>query len=489
MREDFDKVEALRQILEAAGIPVWTDKSSLGPGEDWKLKIQEAITHRALAFVACFSTNSENRPVTYQNEELILAIEQLRLRALDQAWLLPVRFDDCDLPDFRLGTGRTLNDLNRTDLFGEAREINTAKLLAAVMRILGASGQVVRGASQPQGPSSSHATGDAQAVTSVRDAVKTMLHDPQRQMALEELVMDEAARALEQLNSDKLFPTSSAALQGDRVVAIRAIVDTYALYSSVVSPLAGILATGCAWGTAEHERLWAQAVQTVGSTVEQMRSGLTVLLDLRSFALWPVLYAGGLGALSRNKYGALRAITSDAFARRDGRRWPVATLIAQHDAAAVPVAATVLVLQQEGPVADETITTLLQRGGVRFTPISDYLHNDLRPMFGRSLLSDDDYSELFDEFEVLLGLIIFDEANEARKPDQQFHRWHFGRFSWKNRWDEVARPEDRLYAVFKSQGERWGPLAAGSFGGSTERAQAAFDGFIEGTKEKRRQRF
>jgi hypothetical protein len=44
-----------------------------------------------------------------QNEELILAIEQLRQRPPEEPWLIPVRFDACQIPDRDIGAGRTLN--------------------------------------------------------------------------------------------------------------------------------------------------------------------------------------------------------------------------------------------------------------------------------------------------------------------------------------------------------------------------------------------
>jgi hypothetical protein len=74
---------------------------------------------------------------SYQNEELTLAIEQMRLRPPDHPWLIPVRFDDCDIPDRDIGGGRTLDSIQRADLFGDRAEDGAARLVAAVLRILG----------------------------------------------------------------------------------------------------------------------------------------------------------------------------------------------------------------------------------------------------------------------------------------------------------------------------------------------------------------
>lgn len=139
VREDSHEVDRLQRALEAAGVSVWRDTAELWPGEDWRAKIRRAITDDALAFIACFSSRSVSRQKSYQNEELLLAIEQLRLRRPDDSWLIPVRFDDCDVPDRDIGGGRMLGSIQRVDLFGDNREMGLARLLAAVLRILGGS--------------------------------------------------------------------------------------------------------------------------------------------------------------------------------------------------------------------------------------------------------------------------------------------------------------------------------------------------------------
>lgn len=136
-REDTPHADRLHSALEAAGVPVWRDTASLWPGEDWRSKIRSAITEDALVFIGCFSRASLARLKTYQNEELTLAIEQLRLRNPGQPWLMPVRFDDCEIPDVIIGGGRTLGSIQRCDLFGERSDAELRRLTHVVQRILG----------------------------------------------------------------------------------------------------------------------------------------------------------------------------------------------------------------------------------------------------------------------------------------------------------------------------------------------------------------
>jgi TIR domain len=137
VREDSREVDSLQHMLEAAGIQVWRDTASLWPGEDWQVKIRDAITRDALVFIACFSIQGVARQKSYQNEELLLAIDQLRLRRPDVPWLIPVRFDDCAVPDLPLGAGRTLGSIHRADLFGPNSDAAADRLVEAVRRLLG----------------------------------------------------------------------------------------------------------------------------------------------------------------------------------------------------------------------------------------------------------------------------------------------------------------------------------------------------------------
>jgi hypothetical protein len=136
VREDARQVDDIEQALRTAGIRVWRDTAELWPGEDWRAKIRSAISNDALAFIACFSRAGLSREKSYQNEELALAIDELRQRPPGKPWLIPVRLDDCDIPDLDIGGGRTLGSIQRADLFGAEAEAGRARLVTVVKRIL-----------------------------------------------------------------------------------------------------------------------------------------------------------------------------------------------------------------------------------------------------------------------------------------------------------------------------------------------------------------
>ena len=83
-----------------------------------------------------------------------MAIEQLRSRRPDVPWLIPVRFDDCDIPDWAIGAGRTLGSIQRADLFGDQYADEVERLVVVVKRMLsdgaGDSADVGKDSSRPQ---------------------------------------------------------------------------------------------------------------------------------------------------------------------------------------------------------------------------------------------------------------------------------------------------------------------------------------------------
>lgn len=55
---------------------------------------------------------------------------------------IPVRFDDCEIPDLELDPRRTLNSLYRADLFRDREDDQTERLIWQVRHILGSADRV-----------------------------------------------------------------------------------------------------------------------------------------------------------------------------------------------------------------------------------------------------------------------------------------------------------------------------------------------------------
>ena len=114
--ENIEIVDLLYQELKSHGIQVWRDQDNIAPGLRWKREIRRAIQQGAF-FIACFSQEYDERGRTYMNEELTIAIEELRQRPTSRAWFIPVKLNDCEIPDRDIGGGETLCDLQHVNLY------------------------------------------------------------------------------------------------------------------------------------------------------------------------------------------------------------------------------------------------------------------------------------------------------------------------------------------------------------------------------------
>lgn len=130
VREDSSLVDRLERHLKSRGVQVWLDRNSIAPGRIWSTAIREAIQKGAF-FLACFSANSTSRSRTYMNEEITLAIEELRLRPYDKGWFIPVLLSDCTVPPRDIGAGLTLNAIQHVRLY-ENWAAGIAKILSAI---------------------------------------------------------------------------------------------------------------------------------------------------------------------------------------------------------------------------------------------------------------------------------------------------------------------------------------------------------------------
>jgi hypothetical protein len=114
VRENSGEVQRLYDDLQTRGIEVWLDRNDIEPGLFWDEAIRKAILQGDF-FIACFSAEYNARSSTYMNEELTLAIEQLRQRPRDRAWFIPILFSG-EVPDWDIGAGKTLRSIQHVEL-------------------------------------------------------------------------------------------------------------------------------------------------------------------------------------------------------------------------------------------------------------------------------------------------------------------------------------------------------------------------------------
>lgn len=130
LRENEDQINRLVDDLTSHGVRVWIDRNDIKPGTRWKDTIRKAIRDGNY-FIACFSKEYALRSKAYMNEELLLAIEELRQYPTNRVWFLPVLISECDIPEFRIGPGETLSDIQQISLFNNW-EIGIQKIIHVI---------------------------------------------------------------------------------------------------------------------------------------------------------------------------------------------------------------------------------------------------------------------------------------------------------------------------------------------------------------------
>ena len=105
---DKETVRKLHQRIARDGINAWMDAQNLQPGQDWQHEIRRAILKSDLILV-CLS-HAFNKQPGYRHEELKIALEKAKLLDEDKIFIIPVRLEECDMPE-------SLRPLHRVDLF------------------------------------------------------------------------------------------------------------------------------------------------------------------------------------------------------------------------------------------------------------------------------------------------------------------------------------------------------------------------------------
>lgn len=94
--EDYPYAARLYKALSAAGFSPWLDRKKLLPGQDWRRCIERSIDNCDF-FVACFSAKSVRKRGQFPYE-VRYALRTAERMPLDDVFIVPVRFGDCDVP-------------------------------------------------------------------------------------------------------------------------------------------------------------------------------------------------------------------------------------------------------------------------------------------------------------------------------------------------------------------------------------------------------
>jgi hypothetical protein len=476
VREDGDEVDQLCAVLEAAQIPYWRDRKDLGPGDAWRANIRDAIRNGSLVFLACFSNNYRAKPKSYMNEELTLAVDEFRQMQQGRVWLIPVRFDDGDVPDLDLGAGRVLSDLNYSDLFGRRHTAEAASLVTTINRLLGD-----KHPSPATALAAVEQATDANRASLLRQLTKDMLLDGSRRIELDDLVSQEVQRLLVVVkDKDRV----AGPLNGSNDEVIVKLAEASQEMWQLTDPFCASLQVAARWGGVDALTPWANGIQSLLGAATKTDGGVEALLGLRYLPATMAIMTATLSCVASQNWANLKVLVMDP-AVRDRYEQKLSPMIDVTDpykpfgnmtewVTNTLARATVLGIDYSEALQHFTVN----KGGKYYTPIAEWMHKVLRPVFADQLPDDDAYDETFDRAEVFLGALAQDLANlrNAANPESRARgRSHwFGRSTHRNQYRDSTPMDDLLYEL-DTHGTQWGPVKAGMFGGDVDRARAALE--------------
>lgn len=484
VREDSSEVDGLCGVLEAAGIPYWRDRKDLGPGDAWRAKIRSAIRGGSLVFLACFSDNSRAKEKSYMNEELTLAIEEYRQMPPGRTWLIPVRFDAGNVPQWDLGAGRVLSDLNYSDLFGKDHMAHVASLVTTINRLLGET--------RPDAATALAAVeqaGAANRVDLMKRLTKEMLLEPSRRIELDYLVSQEVQRVLTALKDSSRVAGPLSGTNEEQVV--RLAEEATQLFR-LAEPFCASLQVAVRWGTPETLTPWATGLRTFVAEATKIEGGVQSLVEMRHIPGMVAAMTAGIAAVSSGTWQNLKALVVDQFVKDRYREGQLPLIEATDPYAAfgstnnivTNTLARAALLDKE--FADAFGDFAEQKNGNYHTPIAEWLHHVLRSVFADQWPDDEAFGAEFDRAEVALGLLAQDAANVRADANPDRPRWArsrwFGRSLWRSQHNH-GNPIEDFAGELQTQGAQWAPVRAGLFGGDQARAQSAIDQYRETFRE------
>jgi Caspase domain len=285
----------------------------------------------------------------------------------------------------------------------------------------------------------------------VAETFKRLLADPTQKIKLNDFTNEILRRASAALSQAK-FPADVQLTDEEFSARIQS-------YEDAISDLAVVVILLARWAETDQIHILENIYSRL-SEIEHPKAGSLVWIRLFWYPILFLMYAGGIAALSANRYIALRA---SLFA---------------------PVYSEQQILDQNEPPAVLAVVSYMTEivdqfkrlpGSDRlYVPRSEHIYKRLQPILEDQLFLGRSYDQLFDDFEILLALSFAD----LRDKDVSEHVWGPpGRFAWKESSGRGNAPYSRFVTNAKKRGPGWGLLDAGFFSQSEKRFSEVADAY------------
>ena len=212
--------------------------------------------------------------------------------------------------------------------------------------------------------------------------IKQYLSDRRYRIQLEDLVCAEVERVVE-FTSTETYAVTDAPKPDTASVTARV-----RRYEAACSTLLAMAAVGGYWAEKEHHGIWRRALARLYPSGSPSGANYHLWLDLQKYPTTLLYYVLGIGAVDAGRLDLLGSLAETTVARENGK-----DVLA---AVSLPPAT----MFQHG---SETMRPLEGKGR-HYLPLNDWLYDTLRGTMQRLIPDDDQYTFVFDKFELLAAL-------------------------------------------------------------------------------------
>lgn len=220
-------------------------------------------------------------------------------------------------------------------------------------------------------------------------SLRKYLSEPRYRIQLDDLIRRETAQVLKAI--------SGADFDANVPLGAEALTQRVKAYEAVCETLFAMALTAGRWSTSEQAVVWADTLRELAQ--DRADAGITTWLSMRAYPGTLVLYAFGLGAVAAGNYAALSALLTTKVTRNQ-----------QADQRIIELCPPGMLTRRAGAVF-----RALPGMENRHAPLSDWLHDHLKPAVQRELHVSSGFTRLFDHLEIMIALAF---AAGARVGDR-----------------------------------------------------------------------
>lgn len=268
--------------------------------------------------------------------------------------------------------------------------------------------------------------------------VKRYVPEPHHRIRLHDLIHEETELVYERLSSGK-FETTLPSISKEEFQ------KRMHLYEGVVERLMAMLATLSYHDDGANMHILTRCLERVAK--QPQYAGPLLLIDIQRYPALLLTYSSGISSFAAQRFENLAAVLLKP------------TFYDETDRVEKPLVQKVHPWSVFSNGSGKWVP--LENADRRYTPVSDYLADQLRPALRDYLPDNRRYEETFDLFEYLMALIYLDLTGDSWSP--------IGSFGWRYRSSWDRSPMYRFITEIQKEKLQHPLLQAGFFNGSCDR--------------------